>query len=67
MWNVRKLFRFCSLIGAARELARYKLDLVGVEDVSGIKGSQQEQEIIIFLWKKKRNSSIGDKIFVHHR
>jgi len=32
-WNVRNLYRACSLTAAARELARYKLDLVGVQEV----------------------------------
>jgi hypothetical protein len=29
-WNIRSLYREGSLMAAARELARYKLDLVGV-------------------------------------
>ena len=32
-WNVRSLYRAGALMAAARELARYKLDLVGVQDV----------------------------------
>ena len=32
-WNVRSLYRAGSLMAAARELARYKLDLVGVQEV----------------------------------
>jgi len=32
-WNVRRLYRAGSLTAAARELARYKLDLVGVQEV----------------------------------
>ena len=32
-WNVRSLYRAGSLAGTARELARYKLDLVGVQEV----------------------------------
>ena len=32
-WNVRGLYRAGSLIAPARELARYKLDLVGVQEV----------------------------------
>jgi hypothetical protein len=31
-WNVRSLYRAGSLIAAARELARYKLDLVAVKE-----------------------------------
>ena len=30
-WNVRSLYRAGSLMAAVRELARYKLDLVGVQ------------------------------------
>jgi hypothetical protein len=37
-WNVRSLCRTGSLIAAARELARYKLDLVGVQAVRWNKG-----------------------------
>jgi hypothetical protein len=32
-WNVRGLYRAGSLMAAVRELARYKLDLVGVQEV----------------------------------
>jgi hypothetical protein len=33
IWNVRSLYMAGSLTAAARELARYKLDLVGVQEV----------------------------------
>jgi hypothetical protein len=32
-WNVKSLYRVGSLTAAARELARYKLNLVGVQEV----------------------------------
>jgi hypothetical protein len=32
-WNIRSLYRAGSLKAAAKELARYKLDVVGVEEV----------------------------------
>ena len=32
-WNVRSLYRAGSFTAAAMELARYKLDLVGVQEV----------------------------------
>ena len=32
-WNVRSLYRASSLTTAARKLARYKLDLVAVQEV----------------------------------
>jgi exonuclease III len=31
-WNVRSLYRACSLTAAARELARYKSALVGMQE-----------------------------------
>jgi hypothetical protein len=33
LWNVRSLYRVSSLMTVLRELARYKLDLVGVQEV----------------------------------
>jgi exonuclease III len=32
-WNVRSLCRACSFKTVARELGKYKLDLVGVQEV----------------------------------
>ena len=32
-WNIRSLYRAGSLMAVAKELARYKLDLVGVQEV----------------------------------
>jgi len=37
-WNVRNFHRAGSLKAAARELARYKLDVVGVQEVRWDKG-----------------------------
>jgi len=37
-WNVRSLYRAVSLKATARELARYKLDVVGVHEVRWDKG-----------------------------
>jgi hypothetical protein len=39
-WNVRRLYRAGSLMAAARELARYKLYLVGVQEVRWDRGVQ---------------------------
>ena len=33
IWNIRGLYRTGSLMAAAKELARYKLDVVGVQEV----------------------------------
>jgi hypothetical protein len=64
MWNVGSLYRAGSLTATARELARYKLDFVGVQEVRWDKGSRvKSREFLSFLWKRKRKLSIGNKIF----
>ena len=53
-WNVRSLYSAGSLTEAARELARYKLDLVGVQEVRWDKGGTVKAgDYIFFLWKRK--------------
>ena len=53
-WNVRSLYRAGSLKAAARELAWYKLDLVGVQEVRWDKGGTvRAGDYNFFLWKGK--------------
>ena len=52
-WNGRSLYRAGSVTAAARELAMYKLDLVGVQEVRWDKGAQYEQGTIIFSLEKE--------------
>ena len=47
-WKVRSLYRAGALKAAARELARYKLDLVGVQEVR---------------WEKEGTVKAGDYSF----
>ena len=42
-WNVRSLYRAGSLKAAARELGRYKLDVVGVQEVSWDTGQRKRR------------------------
>ena len=49
-WNVRSLYRAESFMAAARELARYKLDIVGVQDVR---------------WEKEGTVKAGDYSFLY--
>jgi len=60
-WNVRSLYRAGSLTAAARELARYKIDLVGVQEFSWVKGGtvragdysfSMEKEMKIISWEQ---------------
>jgi hypothetical protein len=43
-WNARRLYRVGSLTAAVRELARHKLDLVGVQEVRWDKGGKVRTE-----------------------
>jgi hypothetical protein len=62
-WNVRSLCRAGSLIAAARELARYKLDLVGVL-VRWDEGGAVEEEYNNFFYGK--GNQLGTEFFVHY-
>ena len=49
MWNVMNLYRSVTLTAAARELARYKLDLVGLQEVRWDKRGQFKSRDYNFL------------------
>jgi hypothetical protein len=57
------MYRSRSLTAVARKLTRYKLDLVGVEEVRWKKGGTLSQEIAHFFWKRKRKLSLQYTIF----
>ena len=67
-WIVRSLYRVGSLIAAARELARYKLDLVGVQEVRWDKQSTvKSRGLYSFLWKGNKIHQLGTGFSVHQR
>jgi exonuclease III len=47
-WNVRSLYRIGSLKTVARELGKYKLDLMGVQEVRWEKGGLNGQRNVHF-------------------
>src|SRR5215468_9385022 len=51
-WNVRSLYRVGSIMAAARELARYKLDLVGVQKIRWDKEGTVRAEGYNFFYGK---------------
>jgi hypothetical protein len=68
-WNVRSLYRTGSLMTVSRELARYKLDLVGVPEARWEGGGTEPVgEYTFFYGKGNENHELGkDFFFVHKR
>jgi len=65
-WNVRSLYRAGSFTAAARELARYKLHLVGVQVRWDRKGTVRG-DYNFFFGKGNENHQLGTGSFVQHR
>jgi hypothetical protein len=67
-WNVKSLYRSGSIMRVARELARYKLGLVGVEEVRWDKGGTVRAGDYTFVYGKGNGShQLGIGFVVHQR
>jgi len=66
-WNVRSLYRLVSLAAASKELARYKLNLVGAGQVRLDKGDTVRVCDFFFYGKGNGYYLLGTGFFVHHR
>jgi exonuclease III len=63
-WNVRSLYRSDSITAVARELARCKLDLVGVQEVRWDKGGMvRAGDYNFFYGKRKKKHQFGTRFF----
>ena len=66
-WNVRSLYRAGSLMAAVTELARYKLDLVGVQEARWDKGGTERAGDLVGVqearWDKGGTERVRDFIF----
>jgi hypothetical protein len=66
--NVRSLHRADSLKTVARELGKYKLDLVGVEVVRWERDVTERAEDYTFFYREGNyNHQLGIGFFVHKR
>jgi exonuclease III len=63
-WNITSHYRSVSLTASARDLETYKLDLLDVQEFRWDRGGTvRAEDYKFFLKKKKRKSSIGNRIF----
>jgi hypothetical protein len=65
-WSVRRLYNTGSLTTLARELARYKLDLVGVQQVRWEKGGPVRAGDYIFSMEKETNIINWEQNFLYN-
>jgi exonuclease III len=67
-WNIRSLCSIGSLTTVVRELCKYKLDLVGVQEVRWEKGGTERAEDYTFFYGQGNGDhQLGTGFFVHKR
>jgi hypothetical protein len=68
MWNGRCLYRAGSVMRVAKEISKYELDLVGVQEVRLDRGGTEPTDEYTFLCGKgNKNHELGTFSFVHKR
>jgi hypothetical protein len=52
MWNVRSLYRAGFIMTVAKEISKYKLDLVGIQEVRWDRGGTEPAREYTFFYRK---------------
>jgi hypothetical protein len=67
-WNVRRLYRAGSLVTVSKGLSKYKLGLLGLQEVRWEgSGTEPAGEYTFFYRKGDKNHKLGTVFFVHRR
>jgi hypothetical protein len=67
-WNVKSMYRAGALRVVREEISKYKLDLVGVQEVRWDRcGTEPAGQYTFFYGKGDQNHELGSGFFVHKR
>jgi hypothetical protein len=67
-WNVRSMYRTGLLSAVAEEISKYKLDLLGVQEVRWNRGgTEPADEYTFFYGTGNEIYELGTGLFVHNR